>query len=239
MIAPSRPPWMADLPNLYKPFHALAAPVTIYWRDGQPEKPITTDPRKSLALAVRRRCSMCGYPMQSGLPVYHMFADYLGRVGDPRTTHPGGLTAVSKPGPMHKSCAIYSACRCPFMKYPASRSRHQPRNRNRGHVEIAGFARYGIVYYDEPNFAGHLIEYGLVSIGERYPYGRWENIAPLYDEAVATDAETIDMSQAPMHWTDSQDHVGQLNAAWRSDGMTVSRWASRIPGTALRFFQVP
>jgi hypothetical protein len=75
------------------------------------------DMDRTIALAMRRACALCGYPMPAGTNVYRAFAQ-----GDAavirmhQREHSHDLA-----GPLHLSCVLYSAIVCPFLREKTAR----------------------------------------------------------------------------------------------------------------------
>ncbi|MGA9490599.1 MAG: hypothetical protein WBV80_10160 [Mycobacterium sp.] len=110
-----------------------------------------------------------------------------------------GVYTTWIPGPMHKSCALYSALVCPFFKYPTSRERRPDAHGLRGEAAVLVFNGYGEAYFPEPTRFGTYVEFAYSELVERIPFGRSRDLLPLYDAAVAEDAEVIDTSTR-LYW---------------------------------------
>ncbi|WP_157901033.1 hypothetical protein [Mycobacterium terramassiliense] len=181
---------------------------------------------RELALGLRRACSMCGYPMPRGKPVYHVFTtspqQHL------HSAHGGGVVTHPSPGPMHRSCAAYSTASCPFLKYRQSR-RRSARHVTRGDAEIVGFENFGMVFFAEPTRRGDLREWGYLGQCEGVPYASWKDMARMYDAMIAADAKVIDTSKPRLYWTDSDLDRGRLMECARIDRVRLLQLRGSIP----------
>jgi hypothetical protein len=101
------------LPKDPRGFYVLAEAG---WVDGEPMFS-KFDMDRTIALAMRRACALCGYPMPAGTNVYRAFAQ-----GDAavirmhQREHSHDLA-----GPLHLSCVLYSAIVCPFLREKTAR----------------------------------------------------------------------------------------------------------------------
>jgi hypothetical protein len=146
---PPEPRWTRDLPRLSKPaevFHDLPSLAMA------PPGRTAVDWTRSRALVLRKACALCGCKMR-GLAWVVMKSDWYAAIGQGREEgigcwHPGGVWTHISPGPMHRSCALFSTLVCPQLLSPTARGRiHRC---PRGDAAILGFAKYGIAFYDEP-----------------------------------------------------------------------------------------
>ncbi|OBH28061.1 hypothetical protein A5692_23525 [Mycobacterium sp. E342] len=184
------------------------------------------DQRRYLALEMRGRCSMCGISMPRGKPVYGIFNCAEGRDAlSEAEKHPGGVyVRFSHPGSMHRSCAIYSAMVCPYLRHRrARRHRLRPWEIRRGRAEVLGFDHRGIGFFTEtPTNASDNRAWAYFGLAESIPYGSWRELWPLYDDAIAADGKIIDYSSR-LHWTDSQEDQNRLAYLSSVDRATVAR----------------
>jgi hypothetical protein len=195
------PPWIEALPRLSdRPPHASGRK----WRGHGELLPCLPcaipggtqgDPVRNWALALRRRCSVCGCTMDG--PFCNMTTTRQ------QTEWPGGVFTTWIPGPMHKSCALYSALVCPFFKYPTSRERRPQHHALRGDAAVLGFDGYGQAYFAEPTQWGVYHLFAYAELVERIPFGHSRrDLLALYDDAVAADAAGIDLGTR-LYWGDS------------------------------------
>jgi hypothetical protein len=102
------PPWIADLPTDSRGF---PVPAEAGWLDGKAIFSQFSNDR-TVALALRRACSVCGFVMPKGNLVYRAFAlsDALHiREFERERSHDDA-------GPLHHSCILYSAIVCPYLR---------------------------------------------------------------------------------------------------------------------------
>jgi hypothetical protein len=211
------PPWTVDLPRLSdRPPHDSGRK----WRGHGELLPCLPcaipggtrgDPVRNWALALRRRCSVCGCTMRGQFCSIMRWQDEL----------PGGVFTTWIPGPMHRSCALYSALVCPFFKYPTSRERRpNVPHALRGDAAVLVFNGYGSAYFPEPTRWGthHLFAYA--ELVERIPFGNSRDLLPLYNEAVAADAAGIDLGTR-LYWGDSPADQQRLKECKEVDDVKI------------------
>lgn len=231
---PAEPPWLADLPRFgpqtahdkprgqrYQrlPLLASTAPATA----------AHNSPR-SFALAFRRRCLLCGCAVPEG---HYWRVLYYSLQERGPVEHPGGVTTAITPGPiMHKSCAVYAALVCPFLRYPTSR-RPSLRHVTRGDIEIARYRSYGIAFFGPPAAAPYTDEtpwnsedrWAYVDHIETIRFETWRDLLPLYEQAVAADAKIIDMSTR-LFWADGDRRLDRY-IHW--DNIQLARLRATAP----------
>lgn len=163
----------------------------------------TGDQVRFMALALRRRCYLCGCLIPRSSPVYNAFS-----YGDGLNVEkwPGGVytTQIMTHGG-HKSCIIYAALVCPFLKYRQSRQYVRGERVPRGAAEIIGFNKFGIAFFTETALLGASDPHGwaYIDIAEQIPYETAPKDLPsIYREAVNSEAKVIDKSSR-LCWTDS------------------------------------
>jgi hypothetical protein len=210
MTLPEQPPWMDDLSRMPAPYNLLPNPAA-NWRHM-----VMVDPVREKALALRRRCGICGYVLLPNRPVYrHLSPDQqpLGRV----------FTAQGA-SPMHRTCAIYAAIVCPWLRTPRSRGRRS--GLIRGEMVIAGFERYGVVM-DTPEHPTFLT-YGYTDPVDVIPCGSgWNDFLPEYEKAL--NDEKID-DPAPLYWTDgAEDQTRLAEYAQMDEKMLNELWYAAFP----------
>jgi hypothetical protein len=125
---------------------------------------------------------------------------------------------------MHRSCALYSAISCPWLKSSRSRGRRSDVVRSDDMI-IRGLARHGAVFTDAGPLldtfsanAAPLLVYGYVDPVEVIPCGSWRDLLPAYEAAVA--AESIDTATR-LHWGPDDDD--RLADCARADETTLTR----------------
>ena len=163
--------------------------------------------------------------MPADSPVYNVAYgldnSYAGTPESLLCEYPGGLFTSPDPGPMHRSCAVYSTLVCPFMKYETSRHRiPEYKGGTRGEAGIFGFRQYGVAFFTEPVNRGlgatTLRAWGYLDPVERAPFASWKETLPLYGGALADDAKVIDTSTR-WDWSDSPAHERHLKEIARHD----------------------
>lgn len=213
------PPWMVDLPRLNP-----RTPSGRKWR-GHGERlaclpcalPGTTagDPVRATALAFRRRCSCCGCSMVGPfcLPIF----DH----GRARWT-PDGCLIGWIPGPMHRSCGLYSGLACPMFKYRSSRQRSQPdAPQFRGDAAVFVFNGYGTAYSAEPHGFGFRHQFAYSELVERIEFENSRDLLPLYEDAVAAEAKEIDTGTR-LYWGDSAADEQRLKECAAEDEARIA-----------------
>lgn len=213
------PPWIASLPKL------SAGPRATFGPKGRPARhrrlpsipasfPGETagDPVRALALALRRRCAICGCSLPLG-SVWQVWNSSRGE------DWPGGVY-MSRLGPVHQSCAVYSAMVCPWLQYPTSQTRYDPESgkTKRGEAAIVQFGRYGIFFGNGGTRATWSI--GHYDLAEYAPFGASTELESLYTEAVSADVKVIDLSSR-LYW--GAGDTGRLLECARSDQLSLSR----------------
>lgn len=215
-----QPPWIAELPRLrdqpVPSWNNMPAPAGAV--PGLPDNCNT----RSTALTLRRRCGVCGCKL--GNRFYTIF------FGSPGPQWPGGLVTTNPMGPAHKSCIIYSSLICPLLHNKSARSR--TRDFTRGPAEIGAFRNCGIAAFPEAEWYVHPGKSPVAyyqHIGRNVPFGPCKELLPLYDDAIAADAEFIDTSTR-LYWSDSSDDERQLAYCAHRDRLriTAARNGSRV-----------
>lgn len=134
--------------------------------------------------------------------------------------HPGGLFVSASIGPMHRECALYSACGCPFLRYPSSTQKMQSPNPgfagnktfNRGPAQIVGFRRYGVYFLADATEYGQRWAWGYLDPAERIPYVTFKDVARLYESAVESSAiDTTGRLYFRAESTADRRHLEELN----------------------------
>lgn len=212
MQLPKPPPWMTDLPLLHHPrakaFAELPSHAASQWLAGRPV--FSVDQRKMRILAMRQRCWQCGHPLVKGCTPdgYPSLPGYVVVTEADRNDLYAGLHTQAF-GPLHKSCALYAALACPFLRYSGSR-RRVTGTTSRGTASILGYSGYGIFF--PPNAVAPC--FGYFSHVETIPLTNRKQIAAQYREAVNDDSATGVSDTAPLRWTDSPKDISRLEADW-------------------------
>lgn len=213
------PPWTRGLPRLGPVLHSgertFKRPRIYQQLPAIPaSKPHTTtgDDVNAMLLAFRRHCSICGCSLPKGAPVWHVCHIEEGGEGGPGWyEYPGGLFASWIPGPMHKSCALYSIQVCPFLFYPNAKRKHatEAPKPTRGPAAIVSFWRYGILFTEEVTGWGCDWLYAYWEQVDGIPFGASKELLPLYLASLVEDAKVINTATR-IYWSDSD-----IDRAWR------------------------
>ena len=123
---------------------------------------------------------------------------------------------------MHRSCAIYSAAVCPFLRHIISRRRLTDHT-TRGQAIIAVFNSYGL--FNPPGHTAVML--GYFDLVVELPVN---NCAATYAAAVAADTKLNFTTTPRLYWTDSPDDSRRLNAMYERDSLNA-----RIALGATRF----
>lgn len=170
------------------------------------------------ALALRRRCPICGCALPRNAPVYRQFP----------TSYEGQTGVFAAPGasPMHRSCALYSVLCCPWLRLPSARGRKG--GLLRGPMVIRGFATFGLML-TERMVTGEegFLTYAYVETLEVIDSGSgWRDILPAYEQSLA---DEIDL-RTRLHWDDSPEDEQRLADDARMDLMTLNElWEISVP----------
>jgi len=221
------PPWMVDLPRLGS---GRGLPRPRHFQQLSFPGDSTGDPVRAWALALRRRCAVCGCTIRGPFYSYDYGVAAARRVSE----WPGGVFTSRGPGPTHRSCAMYSALVCPFFKYPTSR-RHNRGSEARGDAVILAFAGFGSAYFaelTETEWGPYLFAYS--ELVERIEFGASKVLRPLYEAAVAADAKVIDVSTR-LYWGSVPADQQRLMECRQADNVTINlrhqaHAAARIAG---------
>jgi hypothetical protein len=117
---------------------------------------------------------------------------------------------------------MYSALACPYLKHPSARRRQYEPSQTvvtRGAAHILTFRHYGVVLFEDaqlPFQRDGAHNWGHFGCVELLTYNTWKDIFPLYDDAIAADAEFIDIATR-LYWTDSPEDQERLKACVRED----------------------
>lgn len=213
---PPPPPWMADLPPLHHPRAkgldgqqpSLAACA---WVEGRAV--FSLDVRRLRILALRRRCWCCGYPLDEVGYVLTTGTDVVDRHW--KDLHTQGS------GPVHKSCATYAACVCPFLKYQRSRRRATGRSQ-RGTLILRSFGSYAVVFPPDPNV---FMTFGHYDAIETVQLTNRAYVADLHAQALTTDAAAGFTETPRLYWTGGGDDLRRLRADWSEAWQKLQCWA--------------
>lgn len=130
------------------------------------------DSLRSKALSNRRLCSLCGCGIAG--PVYYVFIENAsGELKD---------WVKSELGPLHKSCSLFTAQTCPFLRDIPAR--------------VVGFKRYTRTVHDGSTY------FKFYEPVETIPYTKASELTLSYRQSIVADAETIDYTTRK-YWLDS------------------------------------
>ncbi|SHX04317.1 Uncharacterised protein [Mycobacteroides abscessus subsp. abscessus] len=193
------PPWLATVP----PLNAERLPGTPGFRRAKKNQglpglaqsyPGTTavDTTRARLLGEQRRCALCGCALRLAYTVH----------GPQPRTHVedgGRIYVAGTPGPSHRSCTYYAAIMCPYLRYPDAVGRAVG-SRRVPEAYIVGFLNYE-TFTDERQPAHDAMRGGVPDVRFRYrdpieltPYVRGTDLIPEYEQAIALDANIIDVS---------------------------------------------
>lgn len=233
------PPWLAKIPPL-GPELAPGIPRGKK-RRGLPglaqswPGATAVDQRRARFLAESRHCSLCGCAIAPG-PIYNMHVSRL--CG---STSKDGTYTTGTPGPQHRSCAIYSAIKCPYLRYEESRGRFGGTTRQM--AAVVGFQRYetfsdGTIFDMRLGQLVPMVMFRHLQPVEVIRYGRGDELLSIYPQAVEADARRIDMARQ-LYWTDSPSDRVELDryarAVAQRDGLEVlGRGHTSVGGIDMR-----
>lgn len=210
------PPWIEGLPKDHRGF---PVPAEAGWtEDNEPRIAMVGTDRK-FALAMRRGCAVCGFFMQKGRSVYRAFsqADASQIRGYERES------SQDLAGPLHKSCVLFSAIVCPYLRERTSRlgknSQFGPGERRGTLAAVMGFEDMSVLVGAEPHtFLGEnspVPHVGYLRLRDDIKYRDGEELIDLYLAAVTEDAEFIDTTKDRLYWTN--DDLPTLGRMLRED----------------------
>lgn len=199
------PPWIATLPTDARGFHI---PAETPWEDGQPRL-AKVGIRHKTALGFIRSCAVCGYFLKPGEPVFCAFSQ-----GDAATIRLEQRdVSYDMSGPAHRSCMLYSALVCPYLREPTARlgqdSIIQPGGRRGRLAAVMGFADAGMMFYEgKHEFLSDnapLPQFAYIKLIEDIKYKHGADLLDEFDAAVEADRETIDVGQEQHYWTSADN----------------------------------
>lgn len=206
---------MADLPPLHHPrakaFEGLPSHAASHWVSGKPI--FSVDQRKMRILGVRQRCWQCGYSIAGRGYAVVTEADHNDGYGDLHT---------QAFGPLHRSCSLYAALACPYLRYPKSRRRLGDSSQ-RGTASILGFKHYGVFFPPSPIT---FICFGYFSATGKIQLTNQAHVADLYEQAVSDDAATGFTTAPRLYWTDSPADLRRLSIDWKHTRGLLQAWAN-------------
>lgn len=198
------PPWIVGLPRDGRGFHV---PAEAPWAEGQPRLSLMGTDQK-VALAFTRSCAVCGFQIAPGNPVYRAFSQ-----ADAAAVRVYQRDfAQDLGGPAHRSCMLYSALVCPYLKEPTARlgkaslvSPGQPRGKL---AAVMGFEDALLMIFAAP----HLFladdapppQFGYQRLVEDLPYRDSDQLREVYEDAVKEDNAQIDVNVARAYWRDQE-----------------------------------
>ncbi|WP_166906835.1 hypothetical protein [Mycobacterium sp. DL440] len=213
---PTPPPWFEGLPKDERGFYVLAEAG---WVDGQPMFS-KFDMDRTIALAMHRACALCGYPMPKGHNVYRGFSQ--GDAAEIRMNQREHSHDLA--GPLHLSCALYSAIVCPFLREKTARmgkdSKINPGGKRGSLAAVMGFSDFGLMVLQVPNPDPEALPPNFMTaylgLQDDIRYRDGQELLERYYAAVESDREIIDMSQPRMFW-------GPTDADYRKRKLAIKR----------------
>lgn len=204
---PAMPPWISSLPRDERQF---PVPAEAGWEGKRPViSKVSTD--RAVLLGTRRGCAVCGHTLPRGSLVYRAWS----QVDAAQIRGFERENAFEVSSPLHKSCILFSAIACPYLRERNARLRKDseiaPGARRGGRAAVMGFETYSLLIRE--GSAGPDPSFSYVNLTEDVPYADGEELLGLYEEAMIEDARIIDTSQARHYWTDRQGDQKRLRAA--------------------------
>jgi hypothetical protein len=208
--SPTPPPWIADLPTDSRGFHV---PAEAGWESGEPRIALVDNDR-SIALALRRACAVCGYEIPPGSLFYRAWgqddAEHIRKFERERSHDDAG--------PCHLSCIVYSATVCPHLRSDRARlgksSQINPGAERGREAAMIGFERTGVLLSQWPAGRPHprppLPMVAYVGLRKDIKYHEGSELHHLLGKAISKDEAIIDTSESRMYWTDSLEHIAAL-----------------------------
>jgi hypothetical protein len=210
------PPWIADLPTDARGFHA---PAEAGWEAGEPILS-KFDNNRTVALALRRACAVCGYSMPKGTLVYRGFGlgDALHiREFERERSHDDA-------GPLHHSCMLYSAIVCPYLRTNGRLGKDSLINpgAERGRrAAVMGFKDLGLMVpvlgSRKPHPGGPMPMVSYLQLTHDISYKEGAELIQRYEAAVESDAEILDTARPRLYWTDSAEDLASLKALLQAE----------------------
>ena len=195
------PPWIADLPTDRRGFFV---PAEAGWpEDGEPAIAVVETARK-VGLAIWRPCAVCGHHMPRGQPVYRAFS----QVDAAQIRGYEREQSQDLSGPLHKSCVLYSAMVCPYLRERTSRlgkaSMIKPGARRGTLAAVMGFRDMALLLFAGPHQplapGAPLPHVGYLGLCDDIKYRDGDELADLYADAVDADSALIDVSAERNYW---------------------------------------
>lgn len=235
------PPWIATLPADARGFHI---PAETPWDDGQPRLS-KVGVRNKTALGLIRSCAVCGYFLKLGEPVFRAFsqADAAAIRVDQRE-----LT-WDMSGPAHRSCMLYSALVCPYLREPTAKlgqdTRYEPGARRGRLAAVMGFDDAAMLIHDGPHEflsdAAPLPQFAYRGLTEDIKYRHGADLLEQFDVAVEADRPNVDLSQNQHYWTaDDNEALNELLiSGWEELGAATPAGRMRTPEGRYAIFTIP
>lgn len=219
---PTPPPWIDALPRDARGF---PVPAESGWENGKPLLAVT-DVKRKVALGMRRACSVCGYRMPAGRHVYRAFGH--ADAADIRATE--REVAVGRAGPAHRSCMVYSAMVCPFLRGPNAKlgaGKFEIRAARGADAAVMGFEDFGLLIYGRRHpllAASHPVpQFTYLNLADDFAYQDGGTLQGSLDDAVESDAALIECSAPRLFWTDGPADAADLTALSDIDIRTIAR----------------
>ncbi len=197
------PEWIDLLPRDHRGF---PVPAESGWRDGKPEIEGVNTERK-IMLARQRACAVCGFPIPAEATVYRAFAQ--ADAAKIRLANPSWWGDPS--GPLHRSCILYSAMTCPYLREKTARlgtdSGVNPGAPRGALAAVMGFRGVTMLVGQRANGALPRIAttqespvFLYIQLIDDIRYRNGSELAQLYEEAVHADRAVIDMDGPRWYW---------------------------------------
>jgi hypothetical protein len=161
--------------------------------------------------------------MSEGNTVYRAFAQSDAahvRLNERDHTHDNA-------GPLHKSCILYSATVCPYLREKNSRlhkgSLINPGGKRGTRAAVMGFKNYGVMFYEgRPSPRGEpLPMIAYFDLADDIPYCDGSDLTDHLEAAIASDRQLIDMSVKRMYWSDDASDIRDLNQKVKAQSRAV------------------
>lgn len=203
------PPHLAELPRDERGY---LVPAETPWTDGGPRL-AGLDPHRSVGLAIRRACCVCGFRLVEDSLVWRTLAQKDAartRVHDPYFSVDTGFGG-------HLSCMLYSAFACPYWASSAGKlgkkSTINPGAPRGTRPAVLGHRDIVILVHDDSSrpFLGppgsNATEplFGYIDLAGDVPFREPQDLVKRYEAAVADDLRTIDLTTERQYWTKSDE----------------------------------
>lgn len=124
-------------------------------------------------------------------------------------------------GPLHRSCALYAALACPFLRYSKSR-RRVTGDGQRGTLTLHGFDRYAVVFPSRPQL---FMTFAHYDTAETVSLRNLAHVSDLYQQALTTDTAGDFATAERLYWTAASADKQRLAADWVKAWDALQSWA--------------